>query len=100
MEGEISPERDWLTREIPVTSWVIGSQEIPEKLQGDSRSFQLCRVFSGSFNCLLNCRRACVSTVKAVESWKRGKKKRVIKKTLGRGLLLIAKEVRVEIVIS
>lgn len=80
MVGEISPESDWFTREILVTWPDIGSQEIPGKLQGDSLRSQLCNVFKGSFNCILNWRRAWVSTIKAVEGGKRESQQKVVKR--------------------
>lgn len=61
--GEISPERDFSRREIPVTRPVTGSQEIPRNLHGDSDSTHDSKTFKGSTRWDLNSRRALVSTV-------------------------------------
>lgn len=61
MEGDISPEREALSREIPVTRPETGSQETPRNRHGDSVSCQESRRFSGSWRWDLNSRSARVS---------------------------------------
>ena len=79
MEGESSPESDLLSRDISVT--FPESQVIPENshAEEDSVSFHDSRKFKGSLSCLLNSRRASVSTVKGIHGGKSKEMNNVVK---------------------